>query len=141
MHVHACVGLRVGSTLYAGFLDQSDVVKTYRSTMPYISNPFLTMSQTSRDVARRFTEFGGPSFYVSFLGQDSLDSALELNVTIDAWLDWDIANPELAYWDTGECSSSISVSCRNYFFFSFLLSSVVLRVVNRGREGGGVAQE
>ncbi len=101
--VCVCVGLRVDSTLYAGFLDQSDVRKTYRSMTPYISNPFLTMSQTSRDVARRFTEFGGPSFYVSFLGQDSLDAALELNVTIDALLDWDIATPELAYWDTGEC--------------------------------------
>ena len=93
----------MGSSLYAGFLDQSDVVKTYRSATPYISNPILSMSMTSRDVARRFTEFGGPSFYVSFLGQDSLDGPLELNVTFDSMLDWGVASPELAYWDTGMC--------------------------------------
>ena len=87
--------------LYTGFLNQEDVTKTYRVATPYISNPFLTMGLTSRDIARRFTEFGGPSFFVSFLGQDSLNAPLDLNVTFDSSLDWEIATPEIAYWDVG----------------------------------------
>ena len=73
----------------------------YRVMNPYISNPFLTMGLTSRDVARRFMEFGGPSFYVSFLGQTSLNAPLDINVTFDSTLDWNVATPEIAYWDIG----------------------------------------
>ena len=60
------------------------------------------MAQTSREIARRFTEVGGPSFFVSFLGQDSLSDVIEVNVTFDGRLDWSAAVPELAYWDIGE---------------------------------------
>ena len=60
------------------------------------------MAQTSREIARRFTEVGGPSFFVSFLGQESLSGSLEVNVTFDGSLDWVAAIPELAYWDIGE---------------------------------------
>lgn len=94
-------GLEQGSALYTGFLNQSDITQRYRAAMPYISNPFVTMSQTSREIARRFTEFGGPSFYVSFLGQDSLNAPLEINVTFDRSVDWSLATPEIAYWDNG----------------------------------------
>lgn len=87
--------------LYGGFLNQDDVTRAYRAITPYISNPFLTMGFTSRDIARRFTEFGGPSFYVSFLGQSSLNSPLDINVTFDSSLDWDVAEPEIAFWDVG----------------------------------------
>lgn len=54
----------------------------------------------------RFTEIGGPSFYVSFLGQDSLYGTLDVNVTFDPTLDWMAATPELAYWDIGELDLS-----------------------------------
>ena len=74
----------------------------YRVETPYISNPFDTMAQTSRVIARRFTEVGGPSFFVSFLGQDSLNAPLEINVTYDSTLDWTTAFPELGYWDVGK---------------------------------------
>ena len=60
------------------------------------------MAQTSRVIARRFTEVGGPSFYVTFLGQDSLNAPLEVNVTYDSSLDWATAFPELGYWDIGK---------------------------------------
>ena len=78
-------------------------MKRYRSNLPYISNPFLSMGLTSRDIARRFTEFGGPSFFVSFLGQDALNAPLDINVTFDRSLDWDpaMATPEIAFWDNG----------------------------------------
>lgn len=87
--------------LYAGFLNQDDVTKMYRVNIPYISNPFLTMGSTSREIARRFTEFGGPSFFISFLGQGSLNSPLDINVTYDRSLDWDVARPEIGFWDYG----------------------------------------
>ena len=102
------------SILYAGFLNQDDVTKTYRVQTPYISDPFLTMGFTSRDIARRFTEFGGPSFFVSFLGQDSLNSPLDINVTYDRSLDWDVARPEIAYWDDGKIWNSILIICDQY---------------------------
>ena len=85
-----------------GFLNQSDIMNQYRVETPYISNPFDTMAQTSRVIARRFTEVGGPSFFVSFLGQDSLNAPLEINVTYDSTLDWTTAFPELGYWDVGK---------------------------------------
>ena len=94
-------GLEQGSKLYAGFFNQSDITHRYRTAMPYISDPFITMSQTSREIARRFTEFGGPSFYISFLGQERLDAPIEINATFDRSLDWSIATPEIAYWDNG----------------------------------------
>ena len=50
----------------------------------------------------RFTEVGGPSFYISFLRQDSLSGPLKINVSVDSSLDWAVATPELAYWDIGE---------------------------------------
>ena len=96
------VGLEPGSQLFTGFLNHSDIMNQYRVRTPYISNPFTTMAQTSREIARRFTEIGGPSFYVSFLGQGSLDAPLELNVTYDSTLDWTVAFPELGYWDVGK---------------------------------------
>lgn len=90
------------SILITGYLSHADVTQNYRVSMAYISNPFQTMAQTSREIARRFTEIGGPSFYISFLGQDSLSSVVEVNVTFDGSLDWAAAIPELAYWDIGE---------------------------------------
>ncbi len=60
------------------------------------------MAQTSREIARRFTEIGGPSFYISFFGQDSLSGVIGVNVTFDGSLDWAAAVPELAYWDIGK---------------------------------------
>ncbi len=50
----------------------------------------------------RFTAIGGPSFYISFLGQDNLYGTLEVNATFDPTLDWSVATPELAYWDIGK---------------------------------------
>lgn len=96
------VGLESGSQLFMGFLNHSDIMNQYRVRTPYISNPFITMAQTSREIARRFTEIGGPSFFVSFLGQDSLNAPLEINVTYDSTLDWTVAFPELGYWDVGK---------------------------------------
>lgn len=87
----------------------------YRVQTPYISNPFDTMAQTSREIARRFTEIGGPSFYVSFLGQDSLNAPLEINVTYDSTLDWTTAFPELGYWDVGKSLARWPLMLRNCF--------------------------
>ena len=96
------LGLESNSKLFVGFLNQSDIMNQYRVRTPYISNPYNTIAQTSRMIARRFTEIGGPSFYVSFLGQDSLNAPLEINVTYDPSLDWTEAFPELGYWDIGK---------------------------------------
>ena len=49
----------------------------------------------------RFSEVAGPSFYVSFLGQDSLNGALMINMTFDPFLDRDRFMPDVAYWDIG----------------------------------------
>lgn len=49
----------------------------------------------------RFTEIGGPSFYISFLGQESLNGPLRITATYDQSLDWSEADPELAFWDIG----------------------------------------
>ncbi len=67
------------------------------------------MSSTTREIARRFTEFGGPSFFVSFLGQESLSAPVDLNVTFDRSLDWDVATPELAFWDVGMYNVELEV--------------------------------
>ena len=45
--------------------------------------------------------FGGPSFYVSFLGMETLYGPLNVNVTFDRTLEWSYAVPELLYWDNG----------------------------------------
>ena len=37
----------------AGFLKHTDLTLKYRVEVPYISNPLLTMAQTSREIARR----------------------------------------------------------------------------------------
>ena len=49
----------------------------------------------------RFTTFGGPSFYVSFMGMQTLYGPLNVNLTIDRTLDWSHSVPELLYWDIG----------------------------------------
>lgn len=50
----------------------------------------------------RFTDIGGPSFYISFLGQSSLLAPLQVTASFDPTLDWFNARPELLYWDTAE---------------------------------------
>ena len=50
-------GLEAGTALLAGFLTHADLLQTYRSTAPYISNPYTTMTQTSQDIARRLNKF------------------------------------------------------------------------------------
>ena len=50
----------------------------------------------------RFTDVAGPSFYVSFIGQASLNGPLLINTTFGEQLDPTMAVPELAYWDTGK---------------------------------------
>lgn len=95
-------GLESGTMIYAGFLSDIDVRRTYRVSVPYISNPFTTLKQTSRDIARRLVGIGGPSFYVSLLGQDNLNGELSLNVSFDTTLDWSQTEPRLVYWDIGE---------------------------------------
>ena len=39
----------------AGFLNSTNLRLAYRASVPYISNPFVTMAQTSVEVARRYT--------------------------------------------------------------------------------------
>ncbi len=103
-------GLEAESVFITGYLSQFSVTQNYRVAVPYISNPFVTMAQTSREIARRFTEIGGPSFYISFFGQDSLTGVIGVNVTFDGSLDWAAAVPELAYWDIGKCVMAGSLS-------------------------------
>ena len=50
----------------------------------------------------RFAEVAGPSFYVSVLGQDSLDGAIIINTTFDPFLDRDEFTLEIAYWDNSK---------------------------------------
>jgi hypothetical protein len=92
-------GLDVGTAVFSGFLQDDDVKRSYRINTPYISNPYITMGQTSRIIARRFIAIGGPSFYVSFIGQESLHGQLKLNVTFDSTLDWSDSEPTIGYWD------------------------------------------
>ena len=106
---HSHTGLESDSLLITGFLSHSEVTQYYTVRVPYISDPFVTMAETSREIARRFTEVGGPSFFVSFLGQDSLSDVIEVNVTFDGSLDWSAAVPELAYWDVGEGVCGVDV--------------------------------
>lgn len=95
-------GLQSGTILYAGFLSDVQVKYSYRVALPYISNPYVTMDRTSRDIARRLVSIGGASFYVSLLGQDNLDGELMLNVSFDTTLDWSESEPRLVYWDIGK---------------------------------------
>ena len=37
-----------GERVFAGFLTEEDVTRNYRVSVPYISNPYTTMDQTSR---------------------------------------------------------------------------------------------
>jgi hypothetical protein len=87
------------------------------------------MAQTSREIARRFTEVGGPSFYVSFLGQDSLNAPLEINVTYDSTLDWTTAFPELGYWDVGK--DKVVIDVKKLFCVSSLLYDLTLYCILR----------
>ena len=50
----------------------------------------------------RFAEVAGPSFYVSVLGQDSLDGAMTINTTFDPFLDRDRFTLDIAYWDSSK---------------------------------------
>jgi len=116
----------------AGFLNSTNLRLSYRASVPYISNPFVTMARTSVEVARRyikqkfqlnfdiscfrFTTFGGPSFYISFLGMETLLGPLSVNVTFDRTLDWSHSIPELLYWDIGMCLKSCV--CHNCWKFS-----------------------
>ena len=95
-------GLEPGTRVYSGLLSDEDVTRQYRINVPYISDPYLTMDQTSRQIARRFTAIGGPSFFVSVVGQESLQGELMVNTTFDRKLDWSNSEPKLAYWDIGE---------------------------------------
>ena len=52
-HTHTHTGLDPGTMLFTGFLNNSDVTQRYRVSTPYISNPYATMAQTSREIARR----------------------------------------------------------------------------------------
>jgi len=101
----------------AGFLNSTDLRLAYRAAVPYISNPFVTMALTSVQVVRRyipsikfilflklflyfrFTAFGGPSLYMSFLGMEMLYGPVKVNMTFDPNLDWSNSMPELLYWD------------------------------------------
>ena len=47
-------GILINGTLIAGFLNSTDLTLNYRAIVPYISNPFVTMGQTSVEVARRY---------------------------------------------------------------------------------------
>jgi hypothetical protein len=95
-------GVETGTVLVAGFLTRTDLAQSYRASSPYISNPYTTMTQTSPDIARRFAEVASPSFYVSVLGQDSLDGAMTINTTFDPFLDRDRFTLDIAYWDSNE---------------------------------------
>lgn len=48
-----------GSAFAAGFLSDVDLQRYYRSSSPYISNPYVTMGQTSVNVSRRYVAVGG----------------------------------------------------------------------------------
>ena len=50
----------------------------------------------------RFAEVAGPSFYVSFLGQDSLNGPLTINVTFDPSLNREAVFVDVFYWDRSE---------------------------------------
>ena len=88
--------------MFGGFLSHEDVIREYRVNIPYISDPYITMDQTSRQIARRFTSIGGPSFFVSFAGQESLQGELLINTTFERQLDWSTGEPKLSYWDIGK---------------------------------------
>ena len=102
--------------LYAGFLSDNGVRRSYRVSLPYISNPYTTIDQTSRSIARRLTGVGGPSFYISLLGQDNLEGELSINVTFDTTLDWSESEPILVYWDIGRFKIIALVCCDDCFF-------------------------
>ena len=95
-------GLQVGTVVFAGFLSEEDVTRTYRVDTPYISNPYDTMDRTSRELARRFSSIGGPSFFVSFYGQETLEGELLINTSFSSTVDWSESDPKLAYWDIGK---------------------------------------
>lgn len=48
--------------LFAGFLMEDDVTRSYHVAVPYISNPYQTMDQTSREIARRYAEWFAGKF-------------------------------------------------------------------------------
>ena len=50
----ASAALLEGSAFAAGFLSDLDLQRYYRASVPYISNPYTTMGQTSVNVSRRF---------------------------------------------------------------------------------------
>ena len=107
-------GLQKGTWMFAGFLSQEDVTQVYHVGTPYISNPYLTMDQTSRELARRFSSIGGPSFFVSFFGQEMLEGELIVTTTFDSSVDWTESVPRLAYWDIGKLRLTILVSSIKY---------------------------
>ena len=107
--------------LYAGFLSDNDVRRSYRVSLPYISNPYTTIDQTSRSITRRLTGVGGPSFYISLLGQDNLEGELSINVTFDTTLDWSESEPILVYWDIGKLKIIALVGCDDCFFSAQML--------------------
>ena len=52
--VFVCLlGLLDDERVFAGFLSEEDVTRGYHVAVPYISNPYMTMDQTSREIACR----------------------------------------------------------------------------------------
>ena len=51
---HGITGVTLNGTLMAGFLNSTNLRLAYRASVPYISNPFVTMARTSVEVARRY---------------------------------------------------------------------------------------
>lgn len=52
----------------AGFLNSTNLRLAYRAAVPYISNPFVTMAQTSVEVARRYSSVKFTIFKFIFKG-------------------------------------------------------------------------
>ena len=52
----------------AGFLNSTNLRLAYRAAVPYISNPFVTMAQTSVEVARRYLNVKFTIFEFAFKG-------------------------------------------------------------------------
>lgn len=83
----------------------------------YITNAIHSITSLPKllvFLTNRFEVIAGPSFYVSFLGQDSLNGPLTVNTSFDQFLDSEIFGVDIAYWDSGEGTKSWNVGIKGF---------------------------
>nr|XP_006817093.1 PREDICTED: uncharacterized protein LOC100376421 [Saccoglossus kowalevskii] len=97
-----------GRVLIAGMLSQEDLVVEYASDAspdfnPYIVNPETTKEESDRFLKERIKDIVGPSFFVSYPGDQYMGGPLYISVSVDKDVlnvTDDVPRPHIIFWHT-----------------------------------------